>query len=60
MVELHRANVIKMAEKGEEAPTLLVVPYLDLVIVATRDEQWLRVMEADTTHGSIVLIELVD
>lgn len=33
--------------------------YLDFEIVATRNEQWLLIVEANASNGAIVLIELL-
>lgn len=32
-MELHGADVIKVAQESEEAPVRLVVPYLDFVVI---------------------------
>jgi len=34
LVELHCANVVQVAQEGEEAAPHLVVPHLDLVVIA--------------------------
>lgn len=33
--------------------------YLDFEIIATRNEQWLLIVEANATYGAIVFIELL-
>ena len=52
VVELDGADVIEMAEKGEKTTTQLVVPHLDLVIVTSRNEERLRLMETHSSHGA--------
>ena len=42
------------------APAQLVVPHLDLVVVAARHEEWLMIMEVNAAHGTVVLVEAID
>ena len=35
MVEHRGADVVQVAQQGEDAAPLLVVPYLDLVVITT-------------------------
>lgn len=42
-MELDRADVVEMAEQGEQTPPQLVVPHLDLVIIAC----WARAREQE-------------
>ena len=46
------SDVVKMAEQGEETPLLFVVPNFDLVIVTTRNKQWLVRVKIDATNGT--------
>lgn len=41
-----------MAQQGEEAAPLLVVPHLDLVVVAAADKQGLGGVEVHAAHGA--------
>ena len=50
MVELNRADVVEVPEQREQTPLLLVVPDLDLVVVATRNKQGLCRVEVDAAH----------
>ena len=59
-MELHRSNVIKMAEQGEQAPALFVVPNFDSVVIAARDEKRLHFVKVDAADRAIVLLEFVD
>ena len=48
-MEEHSADVVQMPSEREEALPLLVVPHLDLVVVATRNKQGLGMVESHTT-----------
>ena len=52
MVELHCTNVVQMPKQCEQAPPQLIVPDLDLVVIATRDKKWLRSVETDAAYGT--------
>jgi hypothetical protein len=54
------ANVVKMAEEGEETATQLVVPNLDFIVVTSGDKQRLLSMKAYSTNWTIVLVKLID
>lgn len=56
VVEHGGADVIQMAQKGEDAALLFVVPYFDFVIVTAGNEQWLLVVEAYASHWTIMLV----
>lgn len=60
VMELNSSDVIQMPEKVEQAPSGLVVPYFDLVVISTRDEKRLCGMERDSANGTVVLLELVN
>jgi hypothetical protein len=55
MVELHSANVVEVTKQSKQATSFLIVPHLDLVIVATRDEQRLIWVKADTSNRTYTL-----
>lgn len=59
VMELGRAHIVQVAEQGEDATTLLVIPHLDLEIVSAGNEQGLLAVEGDAPHWSIVFIELL-
>jgi hypothetical protein len=59
-MELDGPNVIEVSQKSEKAPAELVVPHLDLVVVAPRDQQRLGVVKVDASDGPIVLLEPVN
>jgi len=56
-VELHGANVVEVAEECEEAAAQLVVPDLDLVVVAARYDQRLDSVKVYAAHRAVVLVE---
>jgi hypothetical protein len=60
VVEENGSDVVKMAAQGEKAAPGLQRPDLDLVIVTSGHEEWLGLVEIDTTNGAIVLLESVD
>lgn len=60
LMEHSGPDVIQMTQQGEDASSLLVVPNLDLVIVAAGNEQRLLIVETYATHGSVVLVEFVE
>ena len=49
-----------MAVKGEEAATSLKRPDLDLVVITSGHEEWLGLVEIDTSYGAIVFFEAVN
>lgn len=57
VVEHSGSDVIQMAQQGENATFLLVVPYLDFVIVSARHEQGLLVVETYSAYGAVVFVE---
>jgi hypothetical protein len=59
-VELHRPDVVQVAQKREQAAPQLVRPDLDAVVVAARREEWLRGVEVDAADWAVVLVEAVD
>lgn len=59
MVEGCGSDVVQVAEEGEDAPTLLEVPHLDLEVIATGDEKRLLAVETDSSYRSIVFVELL-
>lgn len=56
VVEHRGADVVEVAEEGEDASLLLVVPHFDFVVVATGDEERLLVVKADATDRTVVLV----
>lgn len=54
------ADIIKMAIEGEETSPGLQRPDLDLVIVTSRDEEGLGLVEVDTAHRAVVLFKAVN
>ena len=59
VVEHRRSDVVKMAQKGENATPLFIVPHFDLVVVTTAYKKRLNFVEVDSPHRSVVLVELV-
>lgn len=54
------ADVVKMAIEGEQTSSCLVVPDLDLVVIAARNEQRLCLVEVDSSNWAVVLFKSVD
>ncbi len=59
MVEEHRSNIVQMAIEGEEASSTLIGPDFDLVVIPSRYEQRLCLVEIDAPDWSIMLLESV-
>lgn len=59
VVEEDGANVIEMSIESEEAPSSLVRPDLDFVVVPAGDEQRLSLVEVDSSDRTVVLFEAV-
>lgn len=49
-----------MPQQSEKAPMRLVIPHLNLVIIASGDEERLGLVEVDAADGAVVLLEAVD
>lgn len=60
MVEVHSADVVKVADKSKQATPQLEVEHLDLVIVSSRDKKRLRRVEVHPSHWPFMLIVAVD
>lgn len=54
------ANVVEMAIQGEQAPSGLIGPYLDLVIITARNKERLRFVKINAADRPIVLFEPID
>lgn len=59
-MEENGSDIVEMAVKGEQATSCLIRPDLDLVVVATRDEEGLCLVEVNTTNWSIMFFESID
>ena len=57
MVEENGPNVVQVAIESEETSSALIRPDLDLVVVPTRYEQRLCLVEVYASNGPIVLLE---
>ena len=51
-MELNCAHVVYVARERKEAALELVVPHLDLVVIAAADKQWLRFVKVNAAHGA--------
>jgi hypothetical protein len=60
MMEKDGSDVVEMTVERKQATATLVRPNLDLVVVATRNEEWLRLVEVDAADGPIVLFESIN
>jgi hypothetical protein len=59
-MELHSPNVVQVAEESEEATPQFIVPHLNLVVIPSRDEERLRLMEMDAPNRTFMLIKSVN
>jgi len=59
-VEEHRAHIIQVTVQCEKAPPSLVVPDLDLVVIASGHKQGLGRVEIDASDRTIVFFESVN
>ena len=59
VVEEDCSNVVEMAVQCEQASSSLVRPYLDLVVVASRNEEGLCLVEVDASDWPVVLFESI-
>ena len=53
------ADIVQMAIERKEAPPALIRPHFDFIIVSSRHEQWLCLVEINPSYGAIVLFEPV-
>ncbi|KAI7242227.1 hypothetical protein KC330_g81 [Hortaea werneckii] len=60
VVEEDGAHIIQVAIQGEHAPSRLVVPHFDLVIITSGNKHGLRPVEVHAPNGSIVLFKAID
>ena len=59
MVEEDRAHVVQMPIESEQTSPCLIRPHLDLVIIPSRHEQGLCLVEVNPSDRSIMLFEAV-
>lgn len=52
MMKKHGSNVVQVPSQREQTATLLIIPNFDFVIVAARNEQRLRRVKSNATHGT--------
>lgn len=60
MVEEDGSYVVEMSVQGEQTSPRLVRPDLDLVVVASRDEEGLGLVKIDASNGTVVLFETIN
>lgn len=60
MMEKRCTDIIQVPEQCEQAAPKFVIPNLNLIIIASRDEQWLLLMEVNATHWTIMFIKFVN
>ena len=53
-MEFYCTNIVQVTSESEHALLLLVVPDLDLVVIAAADEHVLRVMEVNGSDGAYI------
>jgi hypothetical protein len=49
-MKVHSTNIIQMAVQSEQTTAGFVIPHLDLIVIATGDEEGLRWVESDTSY----------
>lgn len=59
-MEEYRAHVVEMPVQGEKTSPGLKTPDLNLVVVASRDEERLCRVEVDAANRSIVLFKAIN
>lgn len=59
-MEKDGSDIVQMAIQSEQAPSSLVRPDLDLVVVAAGNEERLGLVEVDTADWAIMFLESVD
>lgn len=59
-MEEDRAHIIQMAVQCEKTPSGLVIPNLDLVVIASGHKQGLSRVEIDSSDRTIVFLETVN
>ena len=59
-VKLDGADVVQVAEEGEEAATELVVPDFDFVVISAGDDEGLVEVKVHAADGTIVFLETID
>ena len=60
MVEENGSHIIQMSVQSEKTAPRLIRPYFDLVVVASRDEERLGLVEIDTSNRPVVFFETVN
>ena len=59
MMEEHRSHIVQVAIECKQTPPRLIRPHLDLVVIATRHKQRLRLVEVNSSDWPIMLFEAV-
>lgn len=60
MVEEDGSNVVEMTVEREETSSGLVGPYFDLIVISSRNEQRLCLVEINPADRSIVFFEAIN
>lgn len=60
MVKEDGSDIVEVTVQGEETPSCLIRPDLDLVVVTTRDEKRLGGMEIYSSYRPVMLLEAID
>ena len=60
MVEEDGPDIVQVTAQCEKTSSCLIRPDLDLVVVTSRHEQGLSLVEINTSNGSVVLLKSVD
>jgi hypothetical protein len=54
------ANIIQVTKQCKKTSPQFVIPNLNLIVIASRDKQWLLLMEVNASHWTIMFIKLVN
>jgi hypothetical protein len=60
MMEEDCSNIIQMPIQSKQASASLIRPDLDLVIISTRNEEGLCLVEVDSSNRPIVLLKSIN
>ena len=59
-MEEDRPHIIEMSIESEETSSRLIGPHLNLVVIPSRDEERLCLVEVDAAHRAVMLFEAID
>jgi len=60
VMEERGANIVQVPKQREKTAPELVIPHLNLIVISSRDKQWLLLMEVNASYWTIMFIKLVN